>query len=145
LKRRLDQLALASINCALERLKESAVRQKRFLGSAAHELMTPVAILEPRLDHFDTPTVKNDLRRDARKIRVLVEQLLASARLSRTDRAKTETVDLIGICQAVVDDFALLTVRQGKEIEFQGKADRCETPGDTHGLRAPSEVEEWEV
>lgn len=119
-----------AFNGTLARLDAGVGRLRRFTANAAHELRTPVATLEARLDNFDLPTIKNDLRRDARRIRVIVEQLLATTRIARSDRPKAAPVDLVKICQVVADDFALLAIRQGKNIELQSNADCVETPGD---------------
>jgi signal transduction histidine kinase len=70
-----------AINDALKRLDAGVARQRRFTANAAHELRTPVAILSARLDAPEEPTFKTDLKRDARRIRNIVEQLLTAARL----------------------------------------------------------------
>ena len=72
-----------AINDALKRLDAGVARQRRFTANAAHELRTPVAILSARLDAPEEPTFKTDLKRDARRIRNIVEQLLTAARLER--------------------------------------------------------------
>ena len=127
---------VGGFNDALARLDAGVGRLRRFTANAAHELRTPVATLEARLDNFDLPTIKNDLRSDARRIRAIVEQLLATTRMSRSDRPKAAPVDLVKICQAVADDFALLAIRQGKGVEFEANADRLETLGDADALQS---------
>ena len=126
---------VGAFNDALVRLNAGVGRLRRFTANAAHELRTPVTVLEARLDNFDVPTIKTDLRRDARRIRVLVEQLLATVRLARSDRPRTK-VDLIVICQTVVDDLAMLAIRQRKVIKFQPQADRLEIFGETRALES---------
>ena len=126
---------VGAFNDAVARLDASVGRLRRFTANAAHELRTPVTVLETRLDNFDVPTIKTDLRRDARRIRVLVEQLLATVRLARSDRPGTK-VDLIVICQTVVDDLAMLAIRQRKAIKFQPQVDRLEIFGETRALES---------
>jgi signal transduction histidine kinase len=113
---------VASFNHALERLDEGAERQRRFLANAAHELRTPVAILMERLDEpGDAPPVAK-LRRDAERIRNIVEQLLATVRLDQKDAGGDECVDLDDFVKTMVDDHALLAVKMRKSIAFENGA-----------------------
>lgn len=109
---------VASMNDALERLDEDVKRQRRFLDNAAHELRTPVAILTERLNHPKEAGFLNDLKRDARRIRAIVEQLLASARLQGRRDVST-TLDLAVVAQAAVDDHALLALKNGRQLAIE--------------------------
>ena len=111
---------VTAVNDALDRLHEQVGRQRLFLANAAHELRTPVAILQARIDalpHEDA--ARGDLLRDVRRIRLLVEQVLLSARLGEHGMAAEETVELVGLVRAVVAACAPLAIRGGHEIEFE--------------------------
>jgi signal transduction histidine kinase len=111
---------VAAMNRALVRLDEGAERQRRFLANAAHELRTPVAILTERLDGPDQPGLKKEIQRDAGRIRNVVEQLLATARIDRRGGDVQETVDLVEIVQSMIDDHALLAVRTQRNLALGG-------------------------
>ncbi len=111
---------VAAMNRALVRLDEGAERQRRFLANAAHELRTPVAILMERLDGPDQPGLKNEIQRDAGRIRNVVEQLLATARIDRRGGDVEETVDLVEIVQSMIDDHALLAVKMQRHLALEG-------------------------
>jgi signal transduction histidine kinase len=110
---------VTSINNALARLDASAERQRRFLANAAHELRTPVAILMERLDDPAESSLLPKLRRDAERIRNIVEQLLATVRLDRRVACAQETIDLSEITQSIVDDHALIAVKTGRQVAFE--------------------------
>jgi signal transduction histidine kinase len=109
-----------TINEALSRLDEGLSRQTRFLANAAHELRTPVMILSARAAGAEKPTFKKDIERDARRIRNIVEQLLAFARLGKSARLPAEAIDLSELVPAMVDDYALLAVKNDKHVEYEG-------------------------
>ena len=122
---------VASFNRALERLDEGAERQRRFLANAAHELRTPVAILMERLDDPGDAALVAKLRRDAERIRNIVEQLLATVRLDQKDAGRDECVDLDDLVKTIVDDHALLAVKMHKSIAFEN----CEEWQSVRGSR----------
>ena len=121
---------IEAVNGALERLDADAMRLRRFTANAAHELRTPVAILGARLDAPEEPSFKNDLKRDARRIRNIVEQLLASARLGGAAAPLGESIDLVAATQAVVKDAALLAIKNGRQIALEAPAGSVRTYGD---------------
>jgi signal transduction histidine kinase len=75
-----------AVNAALERRADGAERQRLFHANVAHELRTPVAILQTRLDSMPDLARGHELRRDVMRIVLLVEQLLAVERLGATRR-----------------------------------------------------------
>ncbi|WP_246722038.1 sensor histidine kinase [Methylosinus sp. H3A] len=105
-----------AVNGALARLDAGVARQRRFTANAAHELRTPVTILGARLDAPEEPSFKNDLRRDHRRIRNIVEQLLAAARLGGNTARFEEGLDLAALARAMIGDAALLAVRSRRHL-----------------------------
>jgi signal transduction histidine kinase len=76
-----------TINAMLARLQDSAERQRRFVGDAAHELRSPIASLRTQLEvarerrHDEaTTTLLQDLFDETVRMQTLVEQLLLLAR-----------------------------------------------------------------
>ncbi|WP_424360778.1 sensor histidine kinase [Methylocystis parvus] len=111
-----------TINEALARLDAGVSRQRRFIANAAHELRTPLTILNARIESPEKPGFKDQLLRDVKRLRNIVEQLLAFGRHGRDNPAPRTKVDLVDLTQGVVDDHALLAIKCGKEIEFQSSA-----------------------
>lgn len=109
-----------SINNALTRLDEGSARLKRFIANAAHELRTPVAILTARLEAPRTASFFSDLQRDARRIRNIVEQLLATIQISDKEELTAQRIDLIEVARAIAADALLLAIQNRRQIEFEG-------------------------
>lgn len=110
-----------TINEALSRLDAGVSRQRRFLANAAHELRTPLTILNARIESPEKPGFKDQLLRDVRRLRNIVEQLLAFARHGRDNPSPRKNVDLVELTQTIVDDHALLAIKCGKGLEFQSE------------------------
>lgn len=108
-----------AINGALARLDAGIARHRRFTANAAHELRTPVMVLGARLDAPEEPTFKIDIKRDHRRIRNIVEQLLSSVRLGEKSGKLDELIDLCGIARAVIADAALLALRARRQIVLE--------------------------
>jgi signal transduction histidine kinase len=125
-----------AMNEALERLDLGTARQRRFTANAAHELRTPVAVLTARLDAPEEETFKSDLRRDAHRIRYIVEQLLATLRAGEQPALLEQTVDLGAVTRAIVDDAALLAIRAHKQIEFIGPSSSVDVQGNGAAIAA---------
>nr|WP_198290260.1 HAMP domain-containing sensor histidine kinase [Methylosinus sp. LW4] len=127
---------VGAMNEALERLDHGAARQRRFTANAAHELRTPVAVLAARLDAPEEASFKNDLRRDAYRIKYIVEQLLATLRAGVQPALLEERVDLGAVARAVVDDAALLAIRDRRQIEFSGPSAAVDVHGNGAAIAA---------
>jgi signal transduction histidine kinase len=125
-----------AMNEALQRLDLGTARQRRFTANAAHELRTPVAVLTARLDAPEEESFKSDLRRDAHRIKHIVEQLLATLRAGEQPALLEQTVDLGAVTRAIVDDAALLAIRAHKQIEFVGPTSRVDVRGNSAAIAA---------
>ena len=113
------RLGLA-LNAMLDRLEEafqqreaSEARLRRFLADASHELRTPLASIRGYAELFrmgaaaDPAETENAMRRieeEAERMGVLVEDLLALARLDRPPEHGHEPVDVSGLAADAVAD-----------------------------------------
>jgi signal transduction histidine kinase len=107
-----------AVNGALQRLDDGYERHKRFILDAAHELRTPVAILQTRVETLLDGPDRSRILADASRIAVLAEQLLDLQRLGG-QKAPLIPLDLVGLCRSVVADMAPLAISQGYEISFE--------------------------
>lgn len=105
-----------AVNDALERLDEGHHRQSRFIASAAHELRTPIAILQVKIEASDL-TARRRLSGDIARLANLAEQLLDLHRLD--DSASREEIDLATLARRVAADMAPLLIVLGKTIEVR--------------------------
>jgi signal transduction histidine kinase len=123
-----------AVNEALERLDEGYERQQRFLLDAAHELRTPIAILQTRLESLADGTHKVRLLEDAARLAVLAEQLLDLQRLNPHNGTTAAVIDLVGLARRVAADLAPLAIAAGYELSFDSQIDKFAVLGDQGAL-----------
>lgn len=122
-----------AVNRALQRLDEGHSRRKRFLAHAAHELRTPIAILQTRLETLPGSAERIRLLEDIARLAVMAEQLLDLQRLERAPDAFVR-LDLVAIGRRVAIDLAPLAINAGYALAFDADAERVEVIGDAAGL-----------
>ncbi|QNK69740.1 sensor histidine kinase [Variovorax sp. PAMC26660] len=124
---------VGAFNDALQRLDDGHARHERFLADAAHELRTPLAILNTRLENMPDSPDKHRLLADAARLSVLAGQLLDLQRMKgRADRL--QPVDLVEMARDVVAEMAPLALAAGYEISFEAQTPFVETEGDRDAL-----------
>ena len=104
------------VNEALDRLENGFRVQREFTADTAHELRTPLAILNARIDTLDDPTLAKDLRRDVTVMTRVVTQLLDIAELENFAVGKNEAADLTAVCEEAAEFLARLALMQKKRI-----------------------------
>lgn len=123
-----------AINSLLDRLETGIARQHLFTANAAHELRTPAAILVARIDALPEGPVKQELKRDSRRLTVLLDQLLSAARLGQREVDANEEVDLIACARDIVADCAPLALRGGRRIELEADVGSVRLIGNAQAL-----------
>ena len=122
-----------AINGALHRLDEGYEQHQRFLSDAAHELRTPIAILQTRLEILEPGPIRTRLMLDASRVAALAEQLLDMQRLERTNDNFSD-VDLGELCQRVAADLAPLAIATGYELSLDIQQHEATVTGDPGAL-----------
>lgn len=122
-----------AVNDALLRLDDGYDRHKRFLADAAHELKTPIAILQTRLEMLPDGIEKAKLMTDVARLGSLAEQLLDLQRLDQTP-AVYQPVDLVAMAERVVADLAPLAIANNYELSFDAERRQEMVLGDAPSL-----------
>lgn len=116
-----------SINRMIARLEAGIDAEKRFIADAAHEMRTPLAALQLRVDNLrnapDTAAraerereLSNAVARNA----AMVHQLLGLARAdAQVDSATLESVDMRGMFQGLLADMLPIAVRRSIDLGFK--------------------------
>jgi signal transduction histidine kinase len=114
-----DEVAplVRSINEALERLDASAIERERFLADSAHELRTPIAILQTRIEAEDPFPAQTRLLLDVTRLSTLADQLLDLQRMDLTEN-RFVPVDLNEVASEVVGDLAPLADASGYQLSL---------------------------
>lgn len=122
-----------AVNAALQRLDDGIERRQRFLADAAHELRTPVAILQTRIESLPPDDRRNRLLLDVARLANLANQLLDLQRLD-ADLSVFEPVNLVDLAAQVTADMAPLAIAAGDDISFEAEADSVIVAGDPTSL-----------
>lgn len=122
-----------AINGALGRLDDGYERQRRFILDAAHELRTPIAILQTRIAAMPVDDYKTKLQTDTARIAGLAEQLLDMHRIGRDDMP-FRGIDLAQLCRAAVADLAPLAIAAGYELSLEEPGRPIIVNGDSGSL-----------
>lgn len=111
------QPIVRAFNRTLRRMDKTYTRQQRFLAAAAHELKTPIAILQTRIETLVHGPERQQLLLDVARLNNLAEQLLDVQRLEHKPDEDAST-DLVALARNVVADLAPLAIAAGYEIAF---------------------------
>jgi signal transduction histidine kinase len=124
---------VVAFNGVLDRLEHEFQKRQRFLIDAAHELRTPIAIMQTRIEGMSESKDRRRLLDDVARLGETAEQLLD---FERNDQATDvhETVDLVDIARTIVADLAPLAIAAGYEISFQTELDKLERQGSPSAL-----------
>lgn len=110
---------IRAVNGAFERLDGWSARQRRFIADAAHELRTPITVLQVRMDALPPGPLKDDLMEDCHRLSVLAERLLEIERARADDLAPATPVDLNALAHAVAVDLGAVCVAEGTTLAFE--------------------------
>jgi len=116
------------INGMLDRLEKSFLQAQRFSADAAHELQTPLAILQGELEQAiqeaDAGSVQqaqyHHLLEEVQRLKAIVQKLLLLARVDAGELAlRKELVDLSCVLREEVEDVEAIAPRLTVEAEIQ--------------------------
>ena len=124
---------VGAVNAALQRLDNGMERRQRFLADAAHELRTPIAILQTRIELLPDDNQRSRLLLDVARLANLANQLLDLQRLD-ADLTVFQPVNLVDLAAQVTADMAPLAIAAGDEISFDAEVESVTVAGDAASL-----------
>lgn len=126
-------------NGALDRLQTALEAQKRFTADAAHELMTPLAVLRAQAESLDNPACAADLLEEIDQMVEMARQLLELAELDALSGPPTDPVDLGRLAEDVAAKLAGPAIEAGIEPRVVVEDAPVIVPGCAKGLRSALE------
>jgi len=107
-----------AVNEALTRLDAGVASQGRFTANAAHELRTPIAILDARADAIEDVPLKREMKRDVRRMQTVVNQLLLLARRSSSEKDRAPPIDLAEAVQSIAGNYLPIAISNARRLEL---------------------------
>lgn len=113
-----------SVNLMLDRLSESFATQRQFSGNAAHELRTPLAIMQTKIELYaaehknmegDTAELVRSQAEQLDRLSRLVHTLLEMSNLSSAPRS--ERIELAPLVEEIITDLTPLASQNDITIE----------------------------
>lgn len=118
-----------SFNQMLERLNNAFAAQRQFTGNAAHELRTPLALMQAQLELFSAehPDVRPEtaefltlLREQTERLTQMTKTLLEMSNLQQV--ARNEQLQLAPMIEEIFTDLAPLAEQRSISLEAEGDA-----------------------
>ena len=120
---------VATINQALDRLEQGFRVQREFTADAAHELRTPLSILQARIDTIPDKHTAKELGVDIARMKRVVSQLLDIAELEAFTIGPDERADLKEVCVEVANFLAPMAIGGGRQIVFEAPEEPVKVRG----------------
>lgn len=108
-----------AINRALDRLDGAMDTMRSFTANAAHELRTPLSIMQLTIDRLPQSDIRDELRKDAGYISRLVTQMLDLAQADALAVDDATTVDLAAVARQVIEALAPKAFKAGRELRLE--------------------------
>jgi signal transduction histidine kinase len=122
-----------AVNATLARLDLSYADRQKFLAAAAHEVRTPIAILQMRLENSGAFPERQNLLLDVARLSTLAEQLLEVQRLGVV-KGVIVPLDLRELAELVVEEMAPLALKSGYDLGVEVSDDPVMVTGDSRSL-----------
>lgn len=110
---------VAGINAMLAKLDRSLTLQKEFTSDVAHELRTPLAVLQLEVSSLPPDAARDRVMRELGELGELVNQLLRFAQAEDAMTRQQDPIDIAGAAREVCEDLAGAAFAAEKQIEFE--------------------------
>jgi len=113
------QPLVASVNIGYERLVEAVQVQRRFTANAAHELRTPMAVIQAGLERLPPGEDVLLLRQESKRMGRIVGQLLSLARFESCNNRHVERLDVASLVRRAAEPLTHLASAADVTLAFE--------------------------
>ena len=121
---------VAALNHHMERVQKQMAAQRRFIANAAHQLRTPLTVLNMQAtyalretDQAERATALSGIQSGTRRLAHLAGQLLTLSRASPgSRRPRFDPVDLADIARQVLESLAALAIDRRIDLGLEAEA-----------------------
>ncbi|MBC3541477.1 sensor histidine kinase [Rufibacter sediminis] len=114
-----------TINAMMGQIQEAFQKEKEFIGNVSHELLTPVSILQTRLENLlsdpDTPESMLeklvDNLRTLHRLKNIIQALLLISRIENEQYVRNEAVDIPQLAEEVAEEIKERA--EAREVELK--------------------------
>lgn len=125
----------------MQKVKHAFDKEREFTSNASHELMTPVSILQNKLENMmvdggisdGTQEKIQGMMNTLNRLKKIVRALLLISRIENDQYSKTETIGISTLIAEVMDELADRVDARGLKVEINIKKD-IEISGVNHDL-----------
>ncbi|MFT7596148.1 MAG: signal transduction histidine kinase [Paracoccaceae bacterium] len=114
-----------AVNGAFDRLEQGYKLQRDFSSNVAHEIRTPLAVLQSSVDTIEDPDLRASLTQDVQRLDQMFEQLINLSRADATNANSFNDIDLQALTVDLAGRMAPGAVRDGQSLAISGQ---CVTP-----------------
>lgn len=123
------QQSIHSLNEMLERLDHASTAQRQFIGNAAHELRTPLALMQAKLELFRqehlnilpvTVELLDSMQEQLKRLSLLAKTLLEMSDLQSFP--KKDHIEFAPMLEEICADLAPLAYKKNITLEYEGDA-----------------------
>ncbi|GGK67182.1 sensor histidine kinase [Rufibacter glacialis] len=120
-----------TINAMMGQIQEAFQKEKEFIGNVSHELLTPVSILQSRLENLlsdpDTPDAMLeklvDNLRTLHRLKNIIQALLLISRIENEQYLRNENVDIPQLAQEVAEEIKERAEAREVSLQVEMEAD----------------------
>ncbi|MFB9864159.1 sensor histidine kinase [Rufibacter immobilis] len=120
-----------TINSMMGQIQEAFQKEKEFIGNVSHELLTPVSILQNRLENLlaDPETPESQLEklvdnlRTLHRLKNIIQALLLVSRIENEQYLRNESVDIPQLAQEVAEEIKERAEAREVSLEVDLKGD----------------------
>lgn len=102
-----------TINSMMTQVQQAFVKEKEFIGNVSHELLTPVSILQTRLENlFSDPALPNevllklvDTQKTLHRLKSIIQALLLISRIENEQYLKNDLVSVKPLLQDILEEI----------------------------------------